>query len=84
MADDLFFSTIPELNAMLTSKKISAEELAKQFGARLEVQGPKFNALALALTKDALKHAKNVDGDIKRERLRRGLCKGSRTARKTC
>jgi aspartyl-tRNA(Asn)/glutamyl-tRNA(Gln) amidotransferase subunit A len=70
MADDLFFSTIPELNAMLTSKKISAVELTKEFGARLESMGPKYNALALTLTKDALKKAKDVDGDIKRERLR--------------
>jgi aspartyl-tRNA(Asn)/glutamyl-tRNA(Gln) amidotransferase subunit A len=70
MADDLFFSTIPELNAMLTSKKISAVELTKEFTARLESLGPKYNALALALTKDALKQAKEVDGDIKRERLR--------------
>jgi aspartyl-tRNA(Asn)/glutamyl-tRNA(Gln) amidotransferase subunit A len=70
MADDLFFSTIPELNAMLTSKKISAVELTKEFTARLEALGPKYNALALALTKDALKHAKEVDGDIKRERFR--------------
>jgi aspartyl-tRNA(Asn)/glutamyl-tRNA(Gln) amidotransferase subunit A len=70
MADDLFFSTIPELNAMVTSKKISAVELTKEFAARLEALGPKYNALALALTKDALKRAKEVDGDIKRERLR--------------
>jgi aspartyl-tRNA(Asn)/glutamyl-tRNA(Gln) amidotransferase subunit A len=70
MANDLFFSTIPELNAMLTSKKISAVELTKEFAARLEAEGPKYNALALALTKDAIKHAKEVDGDIKRERFR--------------
>ena len=70
MPDDLFFSTIPELNAMLTSKKISAVELTKQFSARLETLGPKYNALALALTKDALKRAKEVDGDLKRERFR--------------
>jgi aspartyl-tRNA(Asn)/glutamyl-tRNA(Gln) amidotransferase subunit A len=70
MADDLFFSTIPELNAMLTSRKISAVELTKEFTARMESQAPKYNALALSLTKDALKHAKDVDGDIKRDRLR--------------
>jgi aspartyl-tRNA(Asn)/glutamyl-tRNA(Gln) amidotransferase subunit A len=70
MADDLFFTTIPELNAMLTSRKISAVELTKEFAARLETHGPKYKALALALTKDALKRAKDVDADIKRERLR--------------
>jgi aspartyl-tRNA(Asn)/glutamyl-tRNA(Gln) amidotransferase subunit A len=69
-ADDLFFATIPELNAMLTSRKISAVELTRQFTARLESIAPKYNALALPLTKDALKKAKDVDGDIKRERFR--------------
>jgi aspartyl-tRNA(Asn)/glutamyl-tRNA(Gln) amidotransferase subunit A len=70
MADDLFFAAIPELNAMIASKKISAVELTKQFAARLEALGPKYNALALALTKSALKLAKDVDGDVKRDRLR--------------
>ena len=70
MPDDLFFSTIPELNAMLTARKISAVELTKEFSKRLETLGPKYNALALALTKDAEKKAKEVDGDLKRQRLR--------------
>jgi aspartyl-tRNA(Asn)/glutamyl-tRNA(Gln) amidotransferase subunit A len=69
-ADDLFFSSLTELNAMLTSRKISAVELTKEFAARLEILGPRYNALALPLTKSALKLAKDVDGDIKRERLR--------------
>jgi aspartyl-tRNA(Asn)/glutamyl-tRNA(Gln) amidotransferase subunit A len=71
MADsDLFFATIPELNAKLKAREISAVELTKAFAARLESLGPNYNALALALTKDALKKAKDVDGDIKRERFR--------------
>jgi aspartyl-tRNA(Asn)/glutamyl-tRNA(Gln) amidotransferase subunit A len=69
-ADDLFFSSLTELNAMLTSRKMSAVELTKEFAARLETLGPRYNALALPLTKSALKLAKDVDGDIKRERLR--------------
>jgi aspartyl-tRNA(Asn)/glutamyl-tRNA(Gln) amidotransferase subunit A len=71
MADaDLFFASLPELHEMLTTRKISAVELAKEFTARLESLGPKYNALALPLTKSALKLAKEVDGDIKRERFR--------------
>lgn len=72
-ADDLFFASLPELHEMITSRKVSAVELAKAFTARLEALGPKYNALALPLTKSALKLAKDVDGDIKRERLRGAL-----------
>ncbi|MCU1258337.1 MAG: Amidase [Bryobacterales bacterium] len=70
MADDLFFATIPELNAKFKTREISAVELTKLFSQRLETLGPQYNALALALTKDALKKAKDVDADIKRERFR--------------
>ncbi len=66
----LFYATIPELNAKLRSREISAVELTKAFTARLESLGPTYNALALPLTKEALKKAKEVDGDLKRERFR--------------
>jgi Asp-tRNA(Asn)/Glu-tRNA(Gln) amidotransferase A subunit family amidase len=73
MADigpDIFFATIPELNALLVSKQVSAEELARAFTARLEQLGPRYNALALPFPQQALRQAKVVDGDIKRDRLR--------------
>ena len=73
MADDLFFATIPELNAKLKAREVSAVELAKLFLQRLETLGPQLNALALALSKDALKKAKAVDGDIKRQLFRTPL-----------
>ncbi|MDQ6699809.1 MAG: amidase, partial [Acidobacteriota bacterium] len=69
----LFFATITELNTKLKSREISAVELTKAFAARLESLGPTFNALALPLTKEALKKAKDVDGDLKRERFRGAL-----------
>src|SRR5260221_91644 len=71
--EDLFFSTITEWNAKLKSKEISAVELARAFSARLEKLGPRYNALALPLSERALKKAKEVDGDIKRDRLRSAL-----------
>src|SRR5450432_563851 len=70
MADDLAFATITELNAQIKARKVSAVELTKLFSQRLETLGPGYNALALALTKGALKKAKEVDGDLKRERFR--------------
>ncbi|MCU0227118.1 MAG: amidase [Bryobacterales bacterium] len=70
MADDLFFRTIPELNQMLVKRQISARELAAAFCDRLEGLGPKYNALAVSTRRTALEMAKEVDGDLKRERLR--------------
>src|SRR5678816_475550 len=69
-SEELFFSTITEWNARLKSKEISALELTRAFSARLEKLGPRYNALALPLTERALRQAKEIDGDIKRDRFR--------------
>ncbi|MGA2589344.1 MAG: amidase, partial [Bryobacteraceae bacterium] len=66
----VFFASIPELSAMLRAKQVTAVELARAFGTRLATLGPRYNALALPLTERAIRQAKAVDGDIKRERLR--------------
>jgi aspartyl-tRNA(Asn)/glutamyl-tRNA(Gln) amidotransferase subunit A len=71
--DDLFFSTIPEWNAKLKAKEISAEELSRAFSERLERLGPRYNALALPLSERALRKAKSVDDDIKHDRMRSPL-----------
>jgi aspartyl-tRNA(Asn)/glutamyl-tRNA(Gln) amidotransferase subunit A len=76
MADpgaDIFFATITDLNAKLKAREISAVELTRAFTARLESLGPRHNALALPLTEQALRKAKEVDDDIKRERWRSPL-----------
>src|SRR6202050_2734642 len=70
ISDDIFFAGITEINQKLTKKEFSAAELARAFCDRLESIGPRYNALALSLRKTALSEAKDVDGDIKRERLR--------------
>lgn len=70
ISDDLFFATIPELNARLTSKEISAEELTRAFVDRLQQYGPRYNAVALLLPQEARRKARAVDQDIKRGRLR--------------
>lgn len=68
--DDIFFATISELNAALRARKFSAVELARAFGDRLEKLGPRYNALALSLREQAIRRARDVDGDIGRGRLR--------------
>ena len=70
LSGDVFFSSIGELNARLRAKEFSAVELTKAFCDRLEKIGPEHNALVLSLRKSALKKAKDVDGDLKRGRLR--------------
>jgi len=70
VSEDLFFATIPELNVMLTRLEISAVELTRAFTARLERLGPRYNALALPLTPQAIRKAEEVEKDIKRARLR--------------
>ena len=67
---DLFFLSAGELNQRLVKHEFKASELARAFGERLEKLGPRYNALALSLAHSAEKRAKDVDGDLKRERLR--------------
>ena len=66
----LFWATIPELNARLKAREVSAVELARAFGERIERLGPRYNALALPMTEIAIRRAKVVDAEFKRERLR--------------
>ena len=47
IGNDVFFATIPELNARLKAGEFSAEELARAFSERLQQLGPRYNALAL-------------------------------------
>ena len=68
--DDIFFATISELNAGLKSKQFSAVELVRAFAQRLEQLGPRYNALALPLTAIAIRRAREVDKELKRERYR--------------
>lgn len=73
IGDDVFYSTISELNAKLRAKEFSAVELTRAVTARLEKLGPRYNALALSLSDTAIKKAKEVDDDIKRDRWRSPL-----------
>ncbi len=67
---DFFFATIGELNQRLLKREVSSVELVKAFSRRLDALGPRYNALALSLGASAAKKAKDVDGDLKRQRLR--------------
>src|SRR5882724_10937991 len=71
--EELYFSTLGEWNAKLKAKQVSALELTRAFAARLEKLGRRYNALALPLTEKAVRRAKAIDDDIKRDRMRSPL-----------
>ncbi len=70
IGNDVFFAAIGELNSALKARTFSSEELVKAFAQRLEVIGPRYNALVTPLTRQAVEKAKDVDKDMKRGRLR--------------
>ncbi|MBV8843661.1 MAG: amidase, partial [Bryobacterales bacterium] len=70
ISSDIFFATISELGAKLRAKEFSAVELTRSYCDRLERLGPRFNALALSLREQALRQARTVDDDLKRDRTR--------------
>jgi aspartyl-tRNA(Asn)/glutamyl-tRNA(Gln) amidotransferase subunit A len=68
--DDVFFATIAELNQRLKNREFTALALTHAFLDRLEQFGPGYNSLALLLSQPAIRAAKDVDDDMKRERFR--------------
>ncbi len=72
MADfsSVFFSTITEINAKLVAKEFSAVELTRAFCDRLDRVAPRYNALALSLREQAVKQARDVDDELRRDRTR--------------
>jgi aspartyl-tRNA(Asn)/glutamyl-tRNA(Gln) amidotransferase subunit A len=71
--DDIFFASISEINRGLKEKRFSDVELIRAFTQRMENLGPRYKALALLLPQRALKAAKDVDTEMKRERYRSPL-----------
>lgn len=67
---DVFYASISEISTRLRAKEFSAVELTRAFCDRLEKIGGAHNALAHSLRDTAIKKAKDVDGDLKRERTR--------------
>src|ERR1022692_2712716 len=70
IGNDVFFAGISEINERLRSREFTAEELARAFAQRLAQLGPRYNALALPLEQEAIRKGKEVDKDLKLDRLR--------------
>jgi aspartyl-tRNA(Asn)/glutamyl-tRNA(Gln) amidotransferase subunit A len=70
ISNDVFFGTITEISTRLRAKEFSCVELTRAFCDRLERLGPRYNALSLSLRTQALRQARDVDGELKRGRTR--------------
>jgi aspartyl-tRNA(Asn)/glutamyl-tRNA(Gln) amidotransferase subunit A len=70
ISSDIFFASISEIAGRLRAKEFSAVELTRAFCDRLERLGPRYNALALSLRNQAIRQARDVDEDLKRDRTR--------------
>ncbi|HYO82809.1 MAG TPA: amidase [Bryobacteraceae bacterium] len=68
--DSVFFASAAEINRRLKAREFSAVELTRKFCDRMERFGPRFAALALDLRDSAIRQARDVDDDLKRERFR--------------
>jgi aspartyl-tRNA(Asn)/glutamyl-tRNA(Gln) amidotransferase subunit A len=70
ITDDVFFASITELSAKLRAKEFSCVELTRAFCERFERLAPRYNALALSLREQAIRQARDVDDELKRDRTR--------------
>jgi len=70
IGSDIFFASISEISAKLRAKEFSCVELTRAFCDRLERLAPRYNALALSLREQAIRQAREVDRDLKRDRTR--------------
>ncbi len=71
--DSVFFENISQLGERLRAKEFTAVDLTRAFLDRMETLGPRYNALVLLLQKHAVSAAKDIAGDMKRERFRSPL-----------
>src|SRR5271169_3775217 len=67
---DIFFASISELGAKLRAGEVSPVELTRAFCERFERLGPRYNAIALSLREQAIRKAREFEGDFKHDRAR--------------
>ena len=70
ISDDLLFSSVRELGALLRARKVSAVELAEAYLRRLETIGPELGAIVTVTRELALDQAKAADAEIAAGRIR--------------
>lgn len=75
LPDNLFFSSISELAAEISARRLSPVELTEGYLDRLEKYGPRLGAVATVMRESALREARAAEQEIRRGRYR-GLLHG--------
>lgn len=70
LSEDILYSSITELGAMLRAKRISPVELTESYLERLERLGARLGAVAEVMRDSALKEAREAEREIARGRYR--------------
>jgi aspartyl-tRNA(Asn)/glutamyl-tRNA(Gln) amidotransferase subunit A len=70
LSEDILYSSITELAALLRAKRISTVELTESYLDRLEKFGPRLGAVAEVMRDSALKEAREAESEIMRGRWR--------------
>jgi len=68
--DDLYFSSIAELGALLRARKLSPVELTRGYLERLEQIGPRLGAVAEVMRETALRDARQAERELRAGRDR--------------
>ncbi len=66
MNDDILFSSLADLGALLRTRKLSSVELTQACLSRLETLGPRYNALATLTRELAEQQAREADSNFQR------------------
>jgi aspartyl-tRNA(Asn)/glutamyl-tRNA(Gln) amidotransferase subunit A len=70
ITEDIFFSSVGELGALLKARRLSPVELTKGYLDRLEKYGPKLGAVASLMHDSALREAREAEREIMKGRYR--------------
>src|SRR3954447_5306604 len=70
ITDDLLYSSVSELAALIRTRQISPLALAESYLDRLERLGPKLGAVVTVMREQAVKEARQAETDIRAGRYR--------------
>ncbi|HWT01851.1 MAG TPA: amidase [Pyrinomonadaceae bacterium] len=70
LPDDILFSSVTELGALIRARRVSPVELTESYLARLETVGRRLGAVASLMRESALKEARAAEQEIRRGRYR--------------
>src|SRR5260370_40681411 len=70
ITEDVLFSSVRELAALVRARKLSPVALAEAYLDRLQKLGPKLGAVVTVLREQALKEARAADAEIRAGRYR--------------